>query len=257
MSFYQRINFPIIIPALFIASLSIVSLFSLSEKYSKLQLVYTFIGLVLFFLITYLNLRFLKIYWKHLYFLGLSLLIITLFVGTEVKGSIRWLSFGAFNFQPSEFIKVIAVLSLSGFLSSIKDGVKSLYRVIKLFLLTILICTLVFIQPDLGTAVVIFVIFLVLLTQIKMNLVYIIISFLVLGLFSQPLWNSLRDYQKERILVFFNSNRDPSGSGYNVLQSKIAVGSGKVFGRGFGYGTQSKLKFLPEFHTDLDRKSVV
>ena len=110
---------------------------------------------------------------------------------------------------------------------------------------------LVFIQPDLGTSIVIISIVLAILWFGGLKKIYFVVSLLLVGVFSTPLWSLLKDYQRERILVFLNPSLDILGSGYNVIQSSIAIGSGGLFGRGFGRGTQSHLQFLPVFWTDF------
>jgi len=110
---------------------------------------------------------------------------------------------------------------------------------------------LVVVQPDLGTTIILLLIFVGMLFYAGVNKIYFVLAFVVLGLFSSPIWANLHDYQKERIIVFLNPTLDVAGSGYNVIQSTIAIGSGGLLGRGFGHGTQTHLQFLPVYWTDF------
>jgi rod shape determining protein RodA len=186
--------------------------------------------------------------WSYLfYFIILFLLTIVLFKG-EGRAS-RWIGLGWFYFQPSEFAKLVVILTLSSFLSN-----KDIRRFPVLFLSLIIVgipFLLVFKQPNLGTAIIFILIFL--------GISYIagitrkqLISLFLFAIFISPLiWAIMKDYQRERILTFLNPMRDPLGKGYNLLQSKITIGSGGLIGKGFMKGTQTKLAFLPEYHTDF------
>lgn len=177
----------------------------------------------------------------------LLLLLIVLFKG-EGRAS-RWIGLGWFYFQPSEFAKLVLILVLSSFLSD-----KDIRRFPVLFTSLIIVgipFLLVFKQPNLGTAIIFILIFIGIgyvagLTRKQL------IGILLIGIFSSPLlWFIMKDYQRERILTFLNPMRDPLGKGYNLLQSKITIGSGGLIGKGFLKGTQTKLAFLPEYHTDF------
>ena len=165
----------------------------------------------------------------------------------------RWIRFGSFSFQPSEGVKVALVIALARFFSRNSKADGYLLRdLVVPFLATVIPATLILMQPDLGTAIVLFLILLSILffTRIRLR------SFLILavsGLAALPLlWNYfLKDYQKERVLTFFNPGLDPLGAGYHVQQSKIAIGSGGLMGKGFLEGAYSKLGFIPARHTDF------
>jgi len=170
--------------------------------------------------------------------------------GVVTRGAVRWLEIGAQQFQPSEFSKVALILFLA---SLLRKRCGSVSR--KIFLLslasTMLPVVLVYFQPDLGTAIILLTIWLGLIIAAGLKPVNLFLM-LAGGLgFLVPLWSLLKDYQRQRILNFLNPALDPLGGGYNVLQSTIAVGSGQIWGRGFGRGTQSHLQFLPEYHTDF------
>jgi len=190
--------------------------------------------------------------WSYLiYFINVILLILVLFFGISRGGGYRWLRIGIFNFQPSEFAKLSLVLVTVRFLiSSRKNNFKFDKAVILLIILFIPVI-LVALQPDLGTSLVFIPIVFGIWFISGLGFRYLV-TFTVLGLLSSPLlWLVLKDYQKQRLLVFIKPELDPLGAGYTVVQSKIAVGSGGIIGKGWLSGTQNILNFLPERHTDF------
>ncbi len=182
---------------------------------------------------------------------GLTLLILFLTLLTpKVNGAQSWLGFGGIRFQPSEFAKIVIILTMSKFLSRYPPfDFKTFMMGLGVITLPVL---LVLIQPDAGSALVYIVISFGMFFAAGTPMKYLG-SLIALGLSAVPVMFMffLKDYQKNRILVFIDPMRDPLGAGYNVIQSRIAVGSGGVSGKGFMLGTQSKLKFLPEPHTDF------
>lgn len=189
-----------------------------------------------------------------IYGINLAALIAVKFVGKIALGAQRWLDFGFFSYQPSESMKLALILILAKTMSqkSYPDGMgwKEL-----LFPLCILIGVPFLVtaeQPDLGTAMMLFVIGSSILFFLKIQRKILVAVSLVLVLAGVGAWFfALHDYQRDRVYTFLDPGRDPRGKGYNSIQSKIAVGSGKVFGKGFRKGTQSQLEFLPERHTDF------
>ncbi len=181
------------------------------------------------------------------------LLVAVLVGGKVIAGSQRWLSFGGFNFQPSEMMKLVLILALTKYFSNARElseefGFKQLLAPA---LITLVPALLIAKQPDLGTAGVLFVIFFAMAFMNgirKKTLIAIVIGAMVLV----PVgWLNLKEYQKNRILAMIDPSTDPLGIGYHTIQSKIAIGSGGFLGKGFFAGTQSKLNFLPEKHTDF------
>jgi len=194
-----------------------------------------------------------------LYALSVVLLLVVFILGTVRLGAQRWLQFAWFNFQPSELVKLIMVIFLAKYFSkkSAADISSScaqfgIFRGLVLPLIFVAIpMGLIIEQPDLGSAIMILFIFIAIFYLAGVRLKYVT-AFLLIIIGSFPLfWLMLRDYQKERLLVFLNPNIDPLGAGYTLIQSKIAIGSGGLFGKGWLYGTQSQLHFLPESHTDF------
>ena len=186
-----------------------------------------------------------------IYFVSLVLLLLVFFVGSERLGAQRWLSLGPLSFQPSEFIKLSYILMLGWYLGHKKDSIEGISNIIVPMLLLGPAFVLILIQPDLGTSLILFPIFFAMVYVAGVNLKYILAVFGV-GILSSPFfWQFLKDYQKNRLLVFLNPNLDPLGAGYTIIQSKIAIGSGYLIGKGWLSGTQNQLNFLPERHTDF------
>ncbi|MBR0279819.1 MAG: rod shape-determining protein RodA [Synergistaceae bacterium] len=185
------------------------------------------------------------------YLFGLSLLLLFLtLLAPKVKGAQSWLGFGGVRFQPSEFAKVAIILTMSKFLSRYPPlDFKTFIMGLGVIMIPVL---LVLLQPDAGSAIVFLVISFGMLIAAGTPMKYLG-GLMGLGLSAIPFmyFFLLKDYQRNRILVFIDPMRDPLGAGYNVIQSRIAVGSGGFSGKGFMMGTQSKLKFLPEPHTDF------
>lgn len=217
------------------------------------QIMWICLGWFVFFVIAHLkHSLILKAIWP-LYWMHVVALIFVLFTGKEIFSAKRWIDLGFFNYQPSETLKLILVLVVAKQLSVRKFKSPLGFKDLILYSIFILIpIAFVLIQPDLGTSGIILLILsvMILFNGIKKNL---LISLFILILISLPIsWNFvLKPYQKSRITTFLKPGTDPRGSGYNIIQSKIAIGSGEVFGKGFKKGTQNRLQFLPERHTDF------
>jgi rod shape determining protein RodA len=238
--------------AIFIAGL----LFLFSAMYSKnidfiiRQIVWFLIGGLFFIGIININYRKIISLGYVFYFLALILLLVVFFFGSKKMGAQRWLELGYFNIQPSEFAKLFITLALIQYLTEHKVE-KGAITIVTAFLIVIVPFALILCQPDLGTALMLLPVFFTLLyiwgAKLK-HLFFIIGSALVISPLS---WFFLKDYQKERLMVFMNPNIDPLGAGYTVIQSRIAIGSGGIFGKGWISGTQNQLNFLTERHTDF------
>jgi rod shape determining protein RodA len=180
-------------------------------------------------------------------------LIAVMAYGYITSGAQRWVRFGSISFQPSEFMKIALILVLAkSFQAPPRDRAGySLKQLGFPFLLLALPVLLILKQPDLGTAIILTLIFFSVLTFVKIRWKILAgLSLAAAGL-APLLWSLLKDYQKRRVITFFNPDLDPLGAGYQIIQSKIAVGSGGVVGKGFMKGTQCKLGFLPEQQTDF------
>jgi len=256
-----------LIIALLIASIGILSIYSSTyhkegsgwKTAFKRQIIWVILGLLFFLIISSVNYRWFLDATYFLYGLTVLLLFLVFVIGVVRLGAQRWLKFFWLNFQPSELAKLTVLIFLAKYFSfkSIDDISLKVRRfgvvrslLVPLFFIFIPVGLIVQ-QPDLGSAVMVFSVFIIMSFISGVRLKYIL-SFLSLILLFLPfLWHFLRDYQKERLLVFLNPNIDPLGAGYTVIQSKIAIGSGGIFGKGWLSGTQSQLHFLPESHTDF------
>jgi rod shape determining protein RodA len=186
------------------------------------------------------------------YFLILVMLIWALYFGITISGSQRWISLYFLNIQPSELMKIAIILAFSKFYHRIQSTeVNNIKNIIQPIVLLILPIFLVVAQPDLGTSILIAASGITVMWLSGLNLKYFIYSFLLLLVTTPFAISLLKPYQKLRVLTFFDPDRDPLGAGYQIIQSKIAVGSGGILGKGFLKGTQSYLEFLPEKHTDF------
>jgi len=188
----------------------------------------------------------------YLYVLSLILLIGVFILSPSIKGAKRWIYFGDFSFQPSEVGKLALILMLARVVEYRRSSWKEFSIFIINIVLTIIPAALISIQPDLGTAVVFIFISVMVIFVSGTSLKYLL-GLLGLGIVSIPaIWSFLlRDYQRERILTFLDPTKDPLGAGYHIIQSKLAIGSGELFGYGFLNGPQNRLKFIPEQHTDF------
>lgn len=195
--------------------------------------------------------RKLAAYWIHIYVMTVIMLVLVMFVGKNVSGSQRWISLGFINIQPSELAKLLVVIVMSSFFAQEEKEHYGLADLWKPLLLVLLPVFLIVKQPDLGTGLLVLAIFasLVYYARLKWTSFIIILG---LSLAAFPLlWKFMKPYQRRRVEIFLNPESDPFGAGWHVLQSKIAVGSGQIMGKGFMKGTQSHLNFLPEVHTDF------
>ena len=238
--------------AIFISGL----LFLFSAVYSKnidfivRQISWFLIGALFFIVIINVNYRKIISLGYAFYFFSIILLLLVIFFGSKRLGAQRWLELGYFNLQPSEFAKLFITLALIQYLTE-RKAEKGIKDIAAAFLIMILPFALILAQPDLGTALMLVPVFFTLLyiwgAKLK-HLFFITAS----GLLASPLaWFLLKDYQKDRLMVFMNPDIDPLGAGYTVIQSRIAIGSGGVFGKGWLSGTQNQLNFLTERHTDF------
>ncbi|PJA89597.1 MAG: rod shape-determining protein RodA [Candidatus Magasanikbacteria bacterium CG_4_9_14_3_um_filter_32_9] len=189
---------------------------------------------------------------KWIYILAVLLLILVLFFGVNIRGTTGWFRILGFSFQPSEFAKFALIVWLGWWITRQGRGFEKWQFIVSSGFVTFLLVCLVLLQPDLGSAAVLISIWfgLLFLTRTKKMHIIILLGTVVISFVLG--WTFLfKDYQKERLMTFFDPSRDPLGSGYNVIQSGIAIGSGGFLGRGLGFGSQSQLHFLPEAQTDF------
>ncbi len=255
-----HINWPVLAVVFLLFSAGVLNLYSasafrvgdgtaLTPFYSR-QIFWGGISLLAMVITMVFDYRHLKNSAWLIYLLAVALLLAVLFWGRTIYGAQRWLDFGFFSFQPSEVAKIAVVLIMASFLARIKHPL-GFNDMLKVMAIVIVPLCLVIRQPDLGTALLLF--FLAAGMTMYHGIRKQLFKALVLAApLIVPLgWMFLKDYQKVRLLTFLNPGQDPLGSGYHVIQSQIAIGSGRFWGKGFMEGTQSQLRFLPEKHTDF------
>lgn len=189
---------------------------------------------------------------KIWYLVVLFLLVFVLVFGREIRGSSRWIDLGFFRLQPAEFVKIFVIVGLARWLYLFRGGINSWKSIFQTALFAGIPALLVLVEPDLGSAISLGVIWfgVLIVSPIKKQRLAVVVGVGLLMIFLA--WQfGLQDYQKNRIETFINPNLDPQGQGYNLRQALIAVGSGQFLGRGLGQGLQSQLRFLPERQTDF------
>lgn len=216
------------------------------------QTVWYALGLAGMLFLTWISHRHLGRHAYLVYGFSLLLLVFVLLFSRSIAGAKRWIELGPIQFQPSELMKLTLIMALAKYLHHHpKEGGYTLWQLKVPFLIFLAPFFLVLLEPDLGTAIILLLLFasIILFAGLSRGA---FLSLLALGAASIPLgWFSLRDYQKERILNFLDPARDPLGTGYHLIQSKIAIGSGGLWGKGFMKSTQARLRFLPEQQTDF------
>ncbi len=257
-SFLKKIDWGFIAPLLilFLMSLSILASFQAesSNIFWKRQILWFSISFLFIILFSFLDLSFLKKTKNTLifYFLGIGLLLFVFFFGHTSHGAQSWIAIGSFSFQPADVMKIILIFTLSKYLAKRHVEIKSIRHIFITFLYFALPFFFIFIQPDFGSALILLGIWLGIIFASGVSNKHLLFL-IVTGLFAITLmyFFVFTPNQQKRITTFFNPLSDIQNTGYNVYQSVVAVGSGGVFGKGIGHGTQSRLSFLPEHETDF------
>jgi len=216
------------------------------------QMTYYAIGFIVMFSIAQFHPRWFQMAAPWMYGAGIVALLLVLLIGVGAKGAQRWLSvFGVFRFQPSEIMKLVVPMTMAWFLAS--KLLPPSFKVIILSLALIFVPTLMVMkQPDLGTSLLIAASGLFVLLFAGLNWRWIALALTAVLAIAPIMWYGvMHDYQKQRVLTFLDPESDPLGAGWNIIQSKTAIGSGGIEGKGWMQGTQSQLEFLPERHTDF------
>lgn len=248
MKFVNFSNLPIFLSISFLLSIGILVIYSSSKELAIQQSIFAVVGIILYMMVSHIDYRTLTTLIKPSYFVVILLLIIVLILGYETRGSLRWIPLGPINIQPSEFAKPVMILFLSLFWTKHSP---SWINIGKSLFLVLIPGAMIYKQPDLGTFLTIMAIWVGLLFAARISLKKIITLLLLASIVIPLGFSTLHDYQRQRITSFLSPESDPLGTGYNIIQSTIAVGSGQVMGRGLGHGTQSRLQFLPEYRTDF------
>lgn len=244
---------------IFLIATGLIAIFSLSLESERIgfsnfekQLVHVVIAVTTFLIFSLIDYRIWKSHSGNLYLIGIVLLVAVLFLGDNIRGTSGWFKLGFFNVQPVELMKLALIIALARYFSQIKSNFVSFKNILVSFGYVSIPVLLAAKQPDMGSAVVMVMIWfaMVLLSNVQKRYILGIIAVGILTIVFG--WGFiLKPYQKTRVQSFLDPGNDPLGDGYNVIQSKIAVGSGGIQGKGVGHGSQSKLNFLPEKHTDF------
>lgn len=239
---------------LMLGSLATMTSFGGESSFFAKQLLWFFVGFVLLFVVAFTDMRFLRDsrYVVIAYMCSLALLVLVLFFGKTVKGAQSWFGFGGFSFQPTDVVKLLVIIVLAKYFTRRHVAIGQFKHLLVSALYALVPIALIMLQPDFGSAMVIAGLWLgmALVSGISKRHILIVLGALVV-VFSISWLFLFKPYQKARIVSFIHPTSDIRGSGYNAYQSVIAVGSGGAIGKGLGYGTQSRLNFLPEYQTDF------
>ena len=246
----------LLLSAVAIALLGILTMstFGAGESLASRQLVWLALGIGVYIVAASLDMRFIRgmPVVMAAYGCAFVLLVALLFFAEPVMGARAWFTFGPVSFQPADFAKLALVALLAKYLSRRHIEIQNVRHILVSGVYALALTLLVLVEPDLGTALILGALWLgmMLISGIsKKHLAFLAAIFVVA---IAGLWfEGLQEYQRERILAFVNPAGDIQGAGYNAYQARIAIGSGQLFGKGIGYGTQSKLRFLPEYQTDF------
>ncbi len=258
--FKKLFNFDwtLIVVIFLLTGVGLLALYSFSigvQEFSKnvflKQAVFAGIGVALMFFFAFIDYHYYQFYARVVYFVSILFLFTVLLWGDVIRGTAGWIGIGPFNLQPVEFAKIAIIVFMASFIVGKKTKIGEIGRVVASFVLIMIIVFLVLRQPDFGSAAVLVLVWLGMIIvsgvsrKLMASLILAGVCFLIAG------WFLLAPYQKERIINFINPNLKAQSTGYNVIQSMVAVGSGGILGKGVGQGSQSQLNFLPEKHTDF------
>jgi rod shape determining protein RodA len=247
----------ILVPSFLLSFFGVFNILGIKQSLFINELQFVFFALIAFFIVKKVGRNFFRLNASFFYWSFIVVLVVTYIIGYEAKGSKRWIDLYFFNFQASEFFKVFFILFISRLLSEKSKQTNDLFVFLASLFYFLLPFVIILKQPDLGNAAVFGVIYLTILLFSDLGKKYLT-KLMILGLMVLPVgWLLLKPYQKARILSFASPNVNYQGTAYNMIQAVITIGSGKFFGRGLGLGTQSRLYFLPENHTDFAFASLV
>lgn len=258
MRYIAKLDWVLLGAVLFLCSVSLLVLYGLSSSLADTglnffvrQLIFVIIGVILMLFFAYFDYDYFRSNSTFIYFLALAMLAVILIFGTTVRSTTGWIDLGFVAIQPVEIVKILLIIFFAHFFAKKRQELGDLTTVIVSTILIGLAVILVMMQPDLGSSLILLGIWfgMLFISSIRKSFVGVIMG---LGLILITIsWFFLAEYQKDRLMTFVRPELDPQGSGYNVIQSMIAIGSGGLYGKGIGQGSQSQLHFLPERHTDF------
>lgn len=251
-----HIDVPLFVSALLITLAGIVTMHAYGGEntFFERQIIWLCLGLVVFFVFSFIDFRFLRRTSVITLLFGLTvLLLVAVFIfGDVVKGAQSRFDFGGFAVQPAEYAKLVIIALLAKYFTRRHIEIAHIRHIILSGVYAFILFTLILLQPDFGSAIMIFFVWFGMVLVSGISNKHLIAVLLTGTIAVAGMWAFVfQDYQKDRILTFIHPLADIQGAGYNAYQSTIAVGSGQLFGKGIGYGTQSKLQFLPEYETDF------
>lgn len=256
LQIFKKMDFVLVFSAILISIFGLITMNSFSGQniFFFKQIIWIAISVMVMFFASLFDWKFLKKteFVMVLYGFSVTMLLFLFIVGSVFKGAQSWFDLGAFSFQPVDFAKLSTIILLAKYFSRRHIEIANIRHIIVSAFYTFVVFLLVLLQPDFGSAIIIFSLWLCLIFVSGVSKKHLLGVFFI-GLTSFIfLWQFVfKPYQKERLINFINPMADIRGGGYNVYQSTIAIGSGEVFGKGIGLGSQSKLKFLPEYQTDF------
>jgi rod shape determining protein RodA len=234
--------------AIGLLTFGLLTLHSIAPSIFPSYFIYIVAAIIAFYLFSHIEFDILLIFSKHLYVLSILSLILPLLIGEVTRGATRWIQIGSITVQPTELIRPFLILFFAQFLVGRK---LNRINLAKAFILLVVPILLILVQPSLGVAVLTLAGFVGVAISLEYNKKLLLFLGGAVAVVSPLFWFVLAPYQKQRVMALISPVSDPSGAGYNSIQSMIAVGSGKLTGRGLGEGIQTQLSFLPERHTDF------
>ncbi|MBI2483656.1 rod shape-determining protein RodA [Candidatus Uhrbacteria bacterium] len=255
----KQLDIPLLIVVIFFATISLSSLYSIGAgrggdamKYFERQSIYFVVSMVAALTVSFIRHTFFRSVSALIYLASTASLIAVLFIGTTVRGTKGWIALGELTLQPVEFAKIGVILALAGYFSIFTRQVHHLRHIIVSGLIAAVPAGFVLLQPDIGSAAIILFIWftMILVSGISKKYLLYIGTLASVCIFASWMF-LLHDYQKDRILAFIHPTAETQSRGYNVRQAMIAIGSGQLFGKGLGRGSQTQLRFLPEAQTDF------
>lgn len=249
LKFFSHFSIPLTVSSLLLLILGIAVIATLAPNNLPVQLISAFIAVFIYAIITITRYQTWYQISPWLYICGLVVLAATLVISSYTRGARSWLVIGPLSLQPSEIVRPLCILFIARFASETnRPTFKHILLQLAYAAPALLIILL---QPDLGSAILLSIGLVGIFIAQRLQVKYWLIGILVVAISLPIFWAGMQDYQRQRIFTFLSPTSDPSGAGYNVIQSQLAIGSGQIVGKGLGRGTQSHLRFLPEYHTDF------
>lgn len=257
--YLKNFDWVLLVSSLLLTAFGLMELYSIALGQENLnllnfkkQIIFVFIGIILLFIFSFIDYHNWRSFSNYIYLLGILLLVAVLFFGQTIRGTTGWFNFLGISLQPVELSKLFLIIFLARFFSGNSIKLNPLRNLIISGLGALLFIGLVLWQPDFGSSLILFLVWAAMIVAAGFKKKYLIIIGVGILITFAISWGMLfKDYQKQRILTFINPSFDPLNQGYNITQAIIAVGSGGLFGRGVGFGSQSQLKFLPEAQNDF------